>query len=222
MSRTTVTSPSEEPSSRKRAAVRSSDALHDGAWLRLKRIHYTTKGGTQRTWEAAERTTRRVGSAADGVLILAKVTRAGRLQLPLVAQMRPPADGYTLEFPAGLLDAGETPEEAAKRELYEETGLSGGVLESQSPPLLLDPGMSNSKIICVVMNVNGDAEANRDARPHPVIGEGEEVEVLYLDDLSLQGLEELARKHQLTIDANLYMYFAGMMDASKPEGMKLV
>jgi len=44
----------------------------------------------------------------------------------LVRQLREPARKKLLELPAGTLDAGEEPLASAKRELAEETGLSGG------------------------------------------------------------------------------------------------
>lgn len=43
--------------------------------------------------------------------------------VPVIRQYRPAIGGYCYEFPAGKIDAGETPLEAAKRELLEETGL---------------------------------------------------------------------------------------------------
>ena len=42
--------------------------------------------------------------------------------LVLVRQFRPAVETVTLELPAGLVDAGDTPENTAKRELREETG----------------------------------------------------------------------------------------------------
>jgi ADP-ribose pyrophosphatase len=45
-------------------------------------------------------------------------------QVPIVRQYRPAVERYTWELPAGTLDAGETPEAAARRELLEETGLT--------------------------------------------------------------------------------------------------
>ena len=40
----------------------------------------------------------------------------------LVRQWRQPLGGFTLELPSGGVDAGEEPETAARRELFEETG----------------------------------------------------------------------------------------------------
>ncbi|EKV25900.1 NUDIX hydrolase [Caenispirillum salinarum AK4] len=58
---------------------------------------------------------------ADYVSVLA-VTADGRV--PVVRQYRPTAEGKTLELPAGLLEADETPELCAHRELAEECGLA--------------------------------------------------------------------------------------------------
>lgn len=41
---------------------------------------------------------------------------------PIVRQFRPCVEDFTWEFPAGTVDAGESPSEAAVRELVEETG----------------------------------------------------------------------------------------------------
>lgn len=46
-------------------------------------------------------------------------------ELLLQKQYRPPIDKVVIEVPAGLIDAGETVEECAVRELKEETGYVG-------------------------------------------------------------------------------------------------
>jgi ADP-ribose pyrophosphatase len=50
----------------------------------------------------------------------------GEDRVVLVSQLREPARRKLLELPAGTLDDGEEPLASAKRELAEETGLSGG------------------------------------------------------------------------------------------------
>lgn len=55
----------------------------------------------------------------DFVIVLAKDLQ-GRLLL--VRQHRVAMGGMTLELPAGQVDAGETPEQSARKELLEETG----------------------------------------------------------------------------------------------------
>ena len=50
-------------------------------------------------------------------------------EVVLQKQYRPPLDKVVIEIPAGLIDEGETAEQAAIRELKEETGYVGKVLE---------------------------------------------------------------------------------------------
>ena len=59
-------------------------------------------------------------SQSDSVAILAR-TQSGLI--PIVRQYRPAVEAYTWELPSGLLQEKETPGEACRRELKEETGL---------------------------------------------------------------------------------------------------
>lgn len=54
-----------------------------------------------------------------------KLVKKGEATKTLViSQYRPPLNAFSIEFPAGLIDPQETPEDAARRELLEETGFT--------------------------------------------------------------------------------------------------
>jgi ADP-ribose pyrophosphatase len=52
-------------------------------------------------------------------------------EILLQKQFRPPVAKVCIEIPAGLVDAGESPEVCAVRELKEETGYVGEVLKGE-------------------------------------------------------------------------------------------
>lgn len=66
-------------------------------------------------------------------------------EILLVRQYRPAVDRVTLELPSGLLDPGETPAEAARRELFEETGYVAHTVEPLGA-LLPDTGRLENQL----------------------------------------------------------------------------
>jgi ADP-ribose pyrophosphatase len=64
-------------------------------------------------------------------MLTVRETPAGA-ELLLEKQFRAPAGKIVVEFPAGLVDEGETAEEAALRELKEETGYTGEVVKERA------------------------------------------------------------------------------------------
>ncbi|HST51562.1 MAG TPA: NUDIX hydrolase [Pyrinomonadaceae bacterium] len=63
----------------------------------------------------------------------------------LVRQYRHPPARFTLELPAGKLDAGERPEQTAARELEEELGFAAGRMEKLSE-FYSTPGFCDEKL----------------------------------------------------------------------------
>jgi ADP-ribose pyrophosphatase len=97
-----------------RYEVTGKETAWEGRYLRCVKLTYEGPGGVQRRWEAMERVN------CHGIVVIVPITEEG--EAVLIRQFRPPVNSYVVEFPAGLNDRGEEIEEAAARELLEETG----------------------------------------------------------------------------------------------------
>lgn len=101
--------------------------------------------------------------AADGVMAMV-LTKAG--EVVLVRQQRPAIAAETLEFPAGGVDDGETPEQAIIREVAEETGHRCPAPLRLGAAHLCPNRMSNRETFFLAI----DAEPIPDHRPEPGVG----------------------------------------------------
>ncbi len=97
-------------------------------------------------------------------------------KLVLISQFRYPTykngHGWTIEAIAGMIDPGETPEETARREAKEETGLNVTTLEHITT-FYPSPGGSSELIFLYYSEVSGEQEK----REHTggIISEGEDI-----------------------------------------------
>jgi len=90
--------------------------ISEGKFLRFVLNRYIDSSGMVREWESFERVN------CKGIVAVVPVT--DNKEVLLIKQFRPPLKRYVIEFPAGLNDRGETLQDAARRELLEETGYS--------------------------------------------------------------------------------------------------
>ena len=120
--------------------------LYCGNWSELVEISYEDDAKQIRKWECLHRKHR-----AAAVIIVAQLRPSG--QYILIRQFRPPTDSYILEFPAGLVDPGETLETTATRELLEETGYVG-IVEKISPKLFSSPGILSETVSFAHLSVD--------------------------------------------------------------------
>ena len=96
--------------------------------------------------------------AAEGVVIY-PVLKDDPDKIVMIRQYRYPLDEYLYELPAGLIDAGETPEEAAVREMKEETGLDFEVYtdgnEAYRRPFFMGAGFTDESCNAVFGYASG-------------------------------------------------------------------
>jgi len=171
--------------------------LWEGKFLRSVIITYIDSSGSVRAWESFERVN------SKGVVAIVPVT--DDKEVLLIRQFRPPMNGYVIEFPAGLNDKGDTLEEAARRELIEETGYSAEkmIFLTEGP---MSSGAS-SEILTVFLAKGLDFKGigQRDETEDlevikiPINEIYQTLDVLRLEgyfvDLKIYGLIELAKKH---------------------------
>lgn len=92
----------------------------EGSYLRGIVTKYIDSSGKVREWESLERIN------CKGIVAIVPVTDDN--EVLLIKQFRPPVHRYVIEFPAGLSEKEDVLEEAARRELLEETGYSAKVM----------------------------------------------------------------------------------------------
>lgn len=90
---------------------------------------------------------------ADAVVLI--IHNKDNSKILLNREFRLAVGEWVYNFPAGLIDAGETPEIAAKRELQEETGLILDEIEEIIGESYSAVGFSNEKNICIVGKASG-------------------------------------------------------------------
>ena len=127
----------------------------------------------------------------DWVQVIAR-TESGRLLM--VEQFRPGTERYSLEFAAGMVDGDESPEEAARRELLEETGFEAAAIHNLGA---LYPNPAIQSNLLHVLFAEG---CRQTAEPQP--DDGEDLSVRLVDEAEIPVLIENRRiDHALVVAA---------------------
>ncbi len=136
------------------------DKVSEGAFLTLYHIHYRTENGQKKVYEMVSRkkdlqTAQDLhGADADAVVIIATNESGDRLLL--LKEYRMAVGGWVYNFPAGLIDDGETATLSAVRELREETGLELYDIREVLPPSYSAVGFSNERNTVVIGKAKGN------------------------------------------------------------------
>ncbi|PRP82979.1 hypothetical protein PROFUN_09930 [Planoprotostelium fungivorum] len=181
-----------------------------GKWLSLQKVTWQDDKGRERVYDSCDRTTTKPEMKADCVEIFTFIrSKSSKEQSAiLVRQYRPPVDSYMIEFPAGLLDEGESPEEAAVRELKEETGHTGRVL-FVSNPTGPNGGISSERAIVVHVEITVDDEEQVRKPMQQHLDDGESIQVMVIPMSELfERLQKYAGEGDL-VDAKLWTFAYG-------------
>ena len=132
--------------------------LTDKKWINLFDITYLDKTGHKKLWQVATRDAvpRCVSGNFDhpDAVLMIPFHRTQE-KLVLIREYRVPLAGFQYEFPAGLIDAGETIAAASRRELKEETGLDLTRIHHVSPVLYSTAGMTDESLVLVYCDCDG-------------------------------------------------------------------
>lgn len=122
--------------------------------------------------------------------------------LVMIREFRPAINDYIYEFPSGLIDAGETPEEAMKREMFEETGLT--VVDSAMivKPSYNSAGMTDESLAIYMCDVEGEISTEHKE-------ENEDIEVVIV---KMADARKFIEENNVAIKAALAISFLSTID----------
>ena len=128
--------------------INGANKLTDSKFLNMYELDVRHRNGAAAKYYVASRakTTEDLAATSGQVKPAAVFMMCTHKQrLVLIRQYRYPIGGYIYELPAGLIDEGEDPITAAKREMKEETGLDFVPLNTawSQKPWLSSPGMTD-------------------------------------------------------------------------------
>ena len=125
----------------------------EGRFITRYDVDYETAEGRSKTYEIISRnrdlrTLEDLQNKTPDSVVMILTDEAGE-RILVCREYRMAMAQWIYNFPAGLIDPGETPEESARRELWEETGLTltrvDDVLDNSYSAI----GFSNERNICV-------------------------------------------------------------------------
>lgn len=166
-------------------------------WVNLYDLEYTNKGARRR-WRLCSRKSEKElaclnpsNSHPDAVIIVAKVGA----RLLVTNEFRPVIGAREWGFPAGLVESGEDPIVAAKRELIEETGHKILDILEVSPCIYSSSGLTDESVVVVL------CEAEKIGLPKP-----EEAEDIAFGIYDRKEVRELLKNSENKFAAKAWPY----------------
>ena len=127
--------------------------IHGGRFITRYDVDYLTAEGRPKTYEIVSRnpdmrTLEALQNRTANAVVMILTDESGE-RILINHEYRMAMAQWVYNFPAGLIDPGETPEQSARRELWEETGLSLTRIDDILDNSYSAIGFSNERNICV-------------------------------------------------------------------------
>lgn len=138
--------------------IRSLEKITNSKFLNLYHIVFDVEDSEINYYVASRRNTENLKintkeKYADTVRIVPYVKRDGKIFVVITREYRFPINDFVYSTPAGNIDAGETPEQAAEREIMEEIGAKVKRLIKIDDGSYSSVGMTDETIACFVVEV---------------------------------------------------------------------
>ena len=190
-----------------KAKIKGSKKLTAGRWLNLFSVNYVARTGEEKSWQIVTRQKEPKCVSGDyrqpdAVVIVP--FHAEENKMVILREYRVPLNDYEYGFPAGLVDQGESVEQATRRELMEETGLSVRRFIKISPPIYSSAGMTDESVSMVYVDCEGAPSTRKNTA-------SELIEILFVSPAEAQ---ELLKDATLKFDAKAWLVISGFAEGN--------
>ena len=178
---------------------RGIEKREEGRFITRYNLTYKTAGGTEKVYEMISRDKDIADFAAlhdrgpDAVVLIIHSEDGEKVLLNREFRLAP--GEWVYNFPAGLIDPGENPDQAAARELHEETGLTLVEITDHIGESYSAVGFSNEKNVCVVGTARGK-----------IIGSDSDAEEIEAGWYTKEEVRELLKKERFAARTQAYCY----------------
>jgi len=157
-------------------SIKDFKKLTDEKWLNLFDVSYISRSGDEKSWKIATRQkkpkcVKNSYAQPDAVVIVPFHNLKDKMVI--TREYRVPLNDFEYGFPAGLVDEGESVEQATQRELREETGLTVRRIIKSSPPIYSSAGMTDESVTMVYVECEGQPSTSANT-------ESELIETLFI------------------------------------------
>lgn len=175
------------------------EKVSEGKFLSFYNVNYETANGIEKTYEMVSRNHQLKefhelhDKTPDAVVMI--MHDESNEKILLSKEYRMAAGDWVYNFPAGLVESGESLEEAARRELKEETGLDIIKIEDTLKESYSAVGLSNEKTVCIL----GIAEGSFQKSSSPM----EEIKAGWF---TKQEVKNLLKNEKFAARTQIYLY----------------